>query len=93
MSISPVRRLATMAFCSVLLTLAIPTAAKEQRVVKVCQWRGTAPFCNGSCPKGWSHEGRASTAEIARRIDPSDIHPEFGKSCLGGTKALCCRYK
>jgi hypothetical protein len=93
MSISAVRRLTTLALSLVLLTLGTPIAAKEQRVVKVCQWRGTAPFCNGGCPSGWTQEGRASTAETARRVDPSDIHPEFGKSCLGGTKALCCRYK
>jgi hypothetical protein len=94
MNTSRVGQVMTMALFSSLLTFATPIAAKEQRVVKVCQWRGTAPFCNGSCPKGWTLDGRASTAEAASRVDPaSHIYPQFGKSCATGTKARCCRYK
>jgi Domain of unknown function (DUF4189) len=64
----------------------------EQRVDKVCRWVGTAPFCNGSCPGGWSLDGRASNATSARYTDPS-VRAEFGKDCATGTKALCCRWQ
>jgi hypothetical protein len=61
---------------------------------KVCVWRGTPPFCEGSC--GAFEENRGS----ARDIGSADRNPSakgwsnlFGKSCVSGSKALCCHYK
>ncbi|KYK58539.1 hypothetical protein DCS_05556 [Drechmeria coniospora] len=43
---------------------------------KDCQWFGTAPFCDGTCPDGWrAHHG-----------DPSGD----GDKCLTGHKTYCC---
>ena len=89
--------LTTMLLSSVLFALATPAEAKkkpkEKRVVKVCQWVGTAPFCNGSCPRGWATEAHVGSADRARQFEPSDIHPAFGSSCASGTKALCCTFR
>ena len=41
-------------------------------------WRGAAPFCSGSCPKGWAEEKRDKQG------------PAGAKKCVTGTKAYCC---
>ncbi|KAI8083861.1 hypothetical protein BDF21DRAFT_337238 [Thamnidium elegans] len=53
-----------------------------------CEWFGTAPFCEGSCPPGWSHEGDDRHSEVGP--DGNESNPGFGLSCYTGTKALCC---
>jgi hypothetical protein len=72
-------------------------ARERQRrfVVKVCQWRGTAPFCNGDCPNGWSKECHASDDFHARGcIIGQPLSPQaFGNSCATGAKAMCCRFQ
>jgi hypothetical protein len=45
---------------------------------KECKWFGTAPFCNGRCPSGWSLENFSGKGCI-------------GTWGISGTKALCCR--
>ncbi len=45
---------------------------------ETCVWRGTAPFCAGSCEPG--ERGLEQTAT-----------PPVGDACLTGTKILCCR--
>jgi hypothetical protein len=41
-----------------------------------CYWEGTAPFCDGSCSKGYNECGRSETGD--------------GASCVTGSKAFCC---
>ncbi len=43
-----------------------------------CQWRGQAPFCNGSCQPGET---------IAKRNKQG---PAGSKKCSTGTKVKCC---
>jgi hypothetical protein len=68
------------------------SGVNPQLVVKVCQWRGTAPFCNGDCPAGWSKEWNASDDFHAQNV-PAPGAGNFGQSCVTGTKALCCRFQ
>ncbi|KAF9562474.1 hypothetical protein CPC08DRAFT_761451 [Agrocybe pediades] len=42
-----------------------------------CYWDGTAPFCAGSCPTGYTEEGRGSCGD--------------GACCWTGYKFLCCK--
>lgn len=42
-----------------------------------CYWDGTAPFCAGSCPPGYTEELRGSCGD--------------GACCWTGYKVLCCR--
>jgi hypothetical protein len=72
---------------------AVERRYKPQLVVKVCQWRGTAPFCNGDCPGGWSREWNASDDFHALKGDQAPGAGNFGQACLTGSKALCCRYQ
>lgn len=44
--------------------------------VPTCQWRGTAPFCNGKC-----HDGE---------VEVTTDNAGTGASCATGHKALCC---
>jgi len=56
------------------------------------QWFGTAPFCNGQCPEGWSQIRSASTANSC---DPSqqgiciNCVGTSSNSCVIGSKVLC----
>lgn len=45
---------------------------------KTCQWRGTAPFCDGDC-EGFGKEA----------VPPAGSNS--GKGCLTGSKAYCCK--
>ncbi|AFZ22417.1 hypothetical protein Cylst_0034 [Cylindrospermum stagnale PCC 7417] len=51
----------------------------DQGKIEQCEWRGTAPFCKGKCPreKGWVRFATSSTGG--------------GKKCRTGSKALCCK--
>jgi len=42
-----------------------------------CYWDGTAPFCAGSCPTGYTEQGRGSCGD--------------GACCWTGYKFLCCK--
>ena len=42
-----------------------------------CYWDGTAPFCAGSCPRGYTEKGRGSCGD--------------GACCWTGYKVLCCK--
>jgi hypothetical protein len=67
------------------------TIVNEQS--KTCVWRGTAPFCEGSC--GGSEENRGSARDKnGARFNPgtkgwSNL---FGKDCASGSKVLCCHH-
>jgi hypothetical protein len=67
--------------------------SNPQQVVKVCQWRGTAPFCNGDCPEGWSKEWNASDDFHALKGNQAPGAGAFGQACVTGSKALCCRFQ
>lgn len=41
-----------------------------------CRWFGTAPFCDGSCPPGYSQRMRDQRGD--------------GKKCASGSKVYCC---
>jgi hypothetical protein len=63
-----------------------------------CTWRGTAPACDGSCPRGEtghtrSKNGAGNLAPKLPGVDPRDYlsMSDFGESCWTGTKVLCCR--
>jgi hypothetical protein len=64
-----------------------------------CVWRGTSPFCAGSCNRGEtrigpsarsSGSGRQRSATERARSEGFTVSG-FGRSCLTGTKVLCCR--
>uniref|UniRef100_A0A8H8CK41 Uncharacterized protein n=1 Tax=Psilocybe cubensis TaxID=181762 RepID=A0A8H8CK41_PSICU len=42
-----------------------------------CYWDGTAPFCAGSCPPGYTERNRGSCGD--------------GACCWTGYKFLCCK--
>ena len=42
-----------------------------------CYWDGTAPFCAGSCPDGYTEENRGSVGD--------------GAACWTGYKVYCCK--
>jgi hypothetical protein len=56
------------------------------------EWFGTAPFCNGQCPDGWTQIRSSSTANSC---DPSqaglcvDCVGTSSNSCVFGSKVLC----
>src|SRR5512134_2667234 len=51
---------------------------------RTCEWRGTAPICDGACEQGEIAFARVGTPELARA-------PGFGQPCIGGAKVYCCR--
>jgi hypothetical protein len=64
-----------------------------------CVWRGTAPFCAGSCNRGEtrigpsaqsSGSGRHRSATERARSEGFTVSG-FGRSCFSGTKVQCCR--
>ena len=52
-------------------------AAEDGPAPPGCYWDGTAPFCAGSCPTGYTEEGRGFCGD--------------GACCWTGYKFLCCR--
>ncbi len=68
----PILRLTLILFCLCGLT----TAASAG-----CVWRGTAPFCSGSCKAGENQKLRTTTG-----VEYSGS----GALCVTGSKALCC---
>ncbi|KAF8914378.1 hypothetical protein CPB84DRAFT_1759111 [Gymnopilus junonius] len=61
-----------------LLTTVLPATRLRRRTRPPgCYWDGTAPFCAGSCPTGYTEEGRGSCGD--------------GACCWTGYKFLCCK--
>ncbi|KAI9358668.1 hypothetical protein BD770DRAFT_343338 [Pilaira anomala] len=54
-----------------------------------CEWRGTAPFCDGECRSGWTQYATGKWSN--KYADGTESSPGFGDSCMTGTKAYCCR--
>lgn len=54
----------------------------------VCRWRGTAPFCDGSCLGGEVYRGAGRSASDTM---PGTDAGGFGSKCLSGSKFYCCR--
>lgn len=62
-----------------------PPVAKPQRAPsgesippgETCVWRGTAPFCKGTCLHGEDSKGTSKTGD--------------GETCVTGIKIFCCR--
>lgn len=64
-----------------------------------CVWRGTAPFCKGSCLRESQRQvgprtkkGNSRNHETANNlaINEGFTVSKFGKRCWKGTKVLCC---
>ncbi len=70
----------------VLLALFFPYTVMAQND---CRWAGTAPSCNGSCNAGESEITRLSF--LPGGYPPYYYGPDFGKPCISGSKALCCK--
>ncbi len=70
----------------ILCILFIPQMAKSQTE---CRWSGTAPSCNGSCGVGESEITRLGF--LPGGYPPYYYGPDFGKPCISGSKALCCK--
>ena len=62
---------------------------KGNRVV--CTWRGTAPFCDGSCEAGEEYGGASTSASGSDWSGGDRMPGGFGKSCASGSKFYCCR--
>jgi hypothetical protein len=58
---------------------------------EACTWRGTAPFCDGSCEAGEEYRGASSSPSGADWSGGGRIPGGFGKSCASGSKYYCCR--
>ena len=56
-----------------------------------CTWRGTAPFCDGSCEAGEEYRGASSSPSGEDWSGGGRIPGGFGKSCASGSKYYCCR--
>ncbi|KAF8905724.1 hypothetical protein CPB84DRAFT_1771049, partial [Gymnopilus junonius] len=65
---------------STTLVLASPSPAEDAKGIiadsEDCHWKGTAPFCEGSCEEGYTTERR-------------DIFGD-GHRCITGFKVYCC---
>ncbi|KAH8655233.1 hypothetical protein BX600DRAFT_515071 [Xylariales sp. PMI_506] len=55
----------------------ITTMNTAANTKQVCFWSGTAPFCEGACPRGWSTEKKDGCGD--------------GNCCASGWKYFCCR--
>ncbi len=79
----PILRLALILFCLCGLANAASAA---------CVWRGTAPFCKGSCKNGEVERRRDNGASFgAEDENGNEIEPSSGALCVTGSKALCCK--
>ncbi len=52
---------------------------------ETCEWRGTAPFCEGRCEPGELTRTSSRDGSNARE------YAGFGATCLSGLKVYCCR--
>ena len=67
------------------------TIAHEQGLN--CAWVGTAPACEGHCGALEQYKGYARDRDSAYfNKSTKRWANSFGKSCLSGSKALCCHH-
>jgi hypothetical protein len=60
---------------------------------KTCVWRGTPPFCEGSCGSLEENKGSAPDQDHAYFNHGTKGWANlFGKSCVSGSKVLCCHF-
>jgi hypothetical protein len=75
---------------SVFMVLALAALHGHASAQESCVWRGTSFYCNGECEAGESEMTRASSdPEIV--LDGSRAKVPFGRTCLFGSKAFCCK--
>jgi hypothetical protein len=53
------------------------TPYRNARETVMCYWDGTAPFCAGACPAGYTAQRRDSCGD--------------GACCITGYKVYCCK--
>ncbi|MGA9604735.1 MAG: hypothetical protein WBQ82_11540 [Methyloceanibacter sp.] len=72
-------------------TMAWPNTASDcvRGTRVVCTWRGTAPFCDGSCQAGEDYEGAGRSPDAWS--GSGAVPGGFGSSCASGSKFYCCR--
>src|SRR5262249_48354826 len=68
-----------------------PAAAQGE-----CEWFGTAPFCNGECPSGYSDTGQRQACTTGHKVKCCRIQcgPKQGRNCRltgprGGQVCAC----
>ena len=66
------------------------TIAHEQGMN--CEWRGTPPFCEGSCGSLEVNKGSAPDYAHALHGALRKYADSFGKACMSGSKVLCCHH-
>src|SRR6476659_8646792 len=71
----PMQRLCTLLAVALLAIAACASSAAE---AAECQWFGTAPLCDGSCPAGWEIKEFSAKGCV-------------GTWGVSGTKVLCCK--
>lgn len=55
-----------------------------------CRWFGTAPWCSGECPDGWTEERRATSRYNSFDLNPT-LEETFGQPCFPFRyKLFCC---
>ena len=66
---------------------------KTTTASKTCVWRGTAPFCEGSCGSVEENRGNAPDKDRAYFNKATKAwSSQFGKDCASGSKVLCCHF-
>ncbi len=55
------------------------TSEAKREVTAECKWFGTAPACDGECPKGWTLMKHSKT--------------EGGRPCWTGSRVRCCDFQ
>ncbi|GAA4614812.1 hypothetical protein GCM10023195_64860 [Actinoallomurus liliacearum] len=53
------------------------TPYRNEREAETCYWDGTAPFCAGACPPGYTERNRNTCGD--------------GACCWTGYKVYCCK--
>lgn len=61
---------------SLLQEEAMREEALQAETLYSCAWFGTAPWCNGICPRGWTFRGADRSGD--------------GSLCVSGQKVFCC---
>src|SRR5262245_11018232 len=90
-----VRHAATLVLAGEALMLVLasspPAAAQGE-----CEWFGTAPFCNGECPSGYSDTGQRQACTTGHKVKCCRIQcaPKQGRNCRltgprGGQVCAC----
>lgn len=82
--IAPIARAVAVPFLSLALGCMLffgsaSDVEARREVSAICKWFGTAPACNGSCPRGWTQTMTSKTGE--------------GQRCFTGSKVRCCDFQ